>query len=114
MRLVSAETPCQLSAEELWALRLDFGFDDYLATCDGKSAEVVHEEEVGDIITRTVKLCFPAGVNPVPLPLRRVLGPDDVVPLVTCTWHKTLFDKQNACKIRVEMPSLGERISIIG
>eukprot|EP00966_Prymnesium_polylepis_P292709 6759921-Prymnesium_polylepis.1 len=103
-----------MSAEELWALKMDTGFEQYLAVCDGKRFELISEEQVGDMLTRTVKLCFPGDEKPVPLALRRVLSPDDVVPIVTSTWHKTMYDEEHPCKIHVTMPTLGDRIAISG
>ena len=38
-----------MSAEELWALKMDTGFEQYLAACDGKRFELISEEQVDDI-----------------------------------------------------------------
>ena len=116
--VLETATSCEMSAEEFWALHKDLDCERYVARVgDGKTIELLSEERsVGadgiETTTRTVKMGFTK--DPVPAALSKFISADDVVPVVTCTWFASLYDKAHPCQMRVEMPGLGDRVTISG
>jgi hypothetical protein len=119
MREVNVETPCALNAEDFWSLRSDLACERYMAAFEDKTVELVSDSvfcnAVGEeMATRTLKMVFSGSDNPVPVALRRVISPEDVVPVITETWFVKHSDEAHPCTISVVMPALGDRISING
>ena len=81
MREFAIDVPVDLSAEELWAQRLDVGWDRYFAYLDHQTLELLHQREKHDdtgltSVDRSVKLAYLE--NPVPVAMRKMLGRDEV------------------------------------
>ena len=73
VRTVKSSNLCQLSAEEFWALRMDVGFDVFMADARGGGCQVLDLSEHKDgMVDRSTLLTYQE--NPIPPSLRSMLG----------------------------------------
>ena len=94
--------PCNMAADEFWALRSDTGFDDFFAKLDKQTFTCFKNEaftkDGQSHIKREFKLS--ASENPVPKALRGFLpkGIEDFSLRVNCSFATDVFDEAHPCE----------------
>lgn len=106
-----------MSAEEFWGLRVDLGFDKYLAAVEKQNAEWQLNDEFRDAegnrqLRRTAKLIYKE--NPVPKSVRSMVGDGDFMFTVQSTFWPDLCDEAHPMAFKTILPFFSDRISIEG
>ena len=117
MREFTLTYPIGLSAEAFWELRLDRAFDAYIAECDGQCFHLLQCEHTPDApggwrLDRKVRLTFRE--NPVPKALRGLFGDPEFAVNVLQRWHRWEYGEAQAMEYSIELPLIGERVSVKG
>ena len=94
VRAIETASVCDCSAEVFWQLRMDVGFDEYLAKLEKQHFKVLslsEEAEHGEVVVdRTTSIAYQE--NPIPSSLRGVLGKEFSF-TIKGRWHRDLYDK---------------------
>jgi hypothetical protein len=118
VRKLTTRFPCACSVEEFWGLREDPEWDHYNAELDGQIFTTLNKEEVVDPKNGAVKVVrshrLKAKSNPIPKPIRAILGTDEFVVRVHAQWFKLKYSHEDAMTLTVLPPVLSERIKIFG
>ena len=98
-------------------MRVDLGFDKYLAAVEKQNAEWQLNDEFKDAdgnrqIRRTTKLIYKE--NPVPRSVRSMVGDGEFSFTVSSTFWPDLFDEAHPMAFKTELPFFADRISIEG
>ena len=119
MRIVHNDEVCEVSADDFWSLRMDTGFDRFIAEGDKQIWSLLSEAEEpagadGAVaMRRHTKLNFKE--NPVPSWLRGALGGgSDFSFKVTAHFYPTLYDEAHPYAYSTAFPVLADAISVVG
>ena len=119
MRIVHNDEVCEVSADGFWSLRMDTGFDRFIAEGDKQIWSLLSEAEEpagadGAVaMRRHTKLNFKE--NPVPSWLRGALGGgSDFSFKVTAHFYPTLYDEAHPYAYSTAFPVLADAISVVG
>ena len=119
MRIVHNDEVCEVSADDFWSLRMDTGFDRFIAEGDKQIWSLLSEAEEpagadGAVaMRRHTKLNFKE--NPVPSWLRGALGGgSDFSFKVTSHFYPTLYDEAHPYAYSTAFPVLADAISVVG
>ena len=104
---------CNLAAEDFWALRMDVGFDLYMADARAGGCEVIelNENALGEV-HRTTLLTYQE--NPIPPSLRGMFGAETFSFKVKARWYKNNFDADHGMTFTSEPPVFADRIKVGG
>ena len=112
VKTVKASNICNLSAEEFWWLRMDVGFDLYMANARDGGCEVLELNEGTEKVERVTLLTYQE--NPIPPSLRGMLGATEFSFKVKAHWHKHKYDAEHGMTFTSEPPVFADRIKVGG
>ena len=105
VKTVKTSNLCNLSAEEFWGLRMDVGFDLFMANARSGGCEVLELKEQGESVTRTTLLTYQE--NPIPPSLRGMLGANEFSCKVKARWSRHKFEAGHGMAFTSEPPVFG-------
>ena len=112
VKTVRTSNLCNLSAEEFWGLRMDVGFDLFMANARSGGCEVLELKEQGESVTRTTLLTYQE--NPIPPSLRGMLGANEFSCKVKARWSRHKFEAGHGMAFTSEPPVFADRIKVGG
>ena len=112
VKTVKTSNLCNLSAEEFWALRMDVGFDLFMANARSGGCEVLELKEQGESVTRTTLLTYQE--NPIPPALRGMLRANEFSCKVKARWSRYKFEAGHGMAFTSEPPVFADKIKVGG
>lgn len=112
MRTVATSNDCNLPSAVFWALRLDLGFDHFLAQREKQTFELRELNETADgMVRRTASVTFLE--NPVPWMVRKALRSGDLTIRTSAEWHREKFDEAHGLRFS-SAPSCSSKVVVDG
>ena len=116
-RTIEIDLELDVPPDEFWKLRMDTGFDEYIAECDKQIFTLDslshHSDASGEVFfSRTTRLLCQE--NPVPGPFRRFLTEPEFAFHVTSKWHHRLWGRDHPMVYSTLVPVFKDRIKIEG